>query len=76
MRRGCEEVCLRTRSLMIVMLICHYDDTNSLGGLEKQARLLSRVLRSSGHDVVVLASTRKLFRAGWTDDDGIPVRYF
>ena len=61
---------------MIVMLICHYDDTNSLGGLEKQARLLSRVLRSSGYDVVVLASTRKLFRAGWTYDDGIPVRYF
>ena len=61
---------------MIVMLICHYDDTNSMGGLEKQARLLSRVLRSSGYDVVVLASTRKLFRAGWTYDDGIPVRYF
>ena len=72
----CEQVHLPTRSLMIVMMICHYDDTNSIGGLEKQARLLSRALRSSGHDVVVLASTRKLFRARWTDDDGIPVRYF
>ena len=61
---------------MIVMMICHYDDTNSMGGLEKQARLLSRALWSSGYDVVVLASTRKLFRAGWTYDDGIPVRYF
>ena len=52
------------------------DDTNSMGGLEKQARSLSRALWSSGHDVVVLASTRQLFRTGWTYDDGIPVRYF
>ena len=61
---------------MIVMMICHYDDTNPMGGLEKQARLLSRGLRSSGYNVVVLASTRELFRAGWTYDDGVPVRYF
>lgn len=61
---------------MIVMMICHYDDTNPMGGLEKQARLLSRALRSNGDDVVVLASTRKLLRMGWTCDDGVPVRYF
>jgi glycosyltransferase involved in cell wall biosynthesis len=61
---------------MIVMTICHYDDTNSSGGLDKQARLLSRTLRAAGEDVVVLGSTRKLSRAGWTLDQGVPVRLF
>jgi glycosyltransferase involved in cell wall biosynthesis len=61
---------------MIVMMICHYDDTNPMGGLEKQARLLSSGLRSSGYNVVVLASTRQFSRAGWTYEDGVPVRYF
>lgn len=61
---------------MIVMMICHYDDTNSSGGLDKQARLLSRTMRAAGHDVVMLASTRKWSRAGWTSDEGVPVRYF
>ena len=61
---------------MIVMMICHSDDTNSNGGLEKQARLLARALRSKGQDVIVLASTRRLSRARWTDQGGIPVRYF
>lgn len=61
---------------MIVMMICHYDDTNSSGGLDKQARLLSRTMRAAGHDVVMLASTRKWARAGWTNDEGVPVRYF
>ena len=72
----CEQVDFGRRSFMIVMMICHYDDTNPMGGLEKQARLLSRGLRSSGYNVVVLASTRQFFRAGWTCDDGVPVRSF
>ncbi|ABS63528.1 glycosyl transferase group 1 [Parvibaculum lavamentivorans DS-1] len=58
------------------MMICHYDDTNSSGGLDKQARLLSHTLRDGGEDVIMLASTRKYARAGWTDDRGVPVRYF
>lgn len=61
---------------MIVMMICHYDDTNSSGGLDKQARLLSRTMRAAGQEVVMLASTRKWARAGWTHDEGVPVRYF
>tara|TARA_R110002124_G_scaffold93182_4_gene236724 strand:+ start:837 stop:1973 length:1137 start_codon:yes stop_codon:yes gene_type:complete len=58
------------------MMICHYDDTNSSGGLDKQARLLSRTLRAAGEDVVMLASTRKWSRAGWVMDEGVRVRYF
>jgi len=61
---------------MIVMMICHYDDTNSSGGLDKQARLLSRTMRAAGHNVVMLASTRKWARTGWTNDEGVPVRFF
>jgi glycosyltransferase involved in cell wall biosynthesis len=61
---------------MIVMVICHYDDTNSSGGLDKQARLLSKVLRSQGENVVVLGSTRRLDRAGWSLDGDVPVRLF
>lgn len=61
---------------MIVMMICHYDDTNTSGGLDKQARLLSRTLKARGEDVVMLSSTRKLSRAGWTVEDGVPVRLF
>lgn len=61
---------------MIVMMICHYDDSNPSGGLEKQARMLARSLRAAGEDVVVLGSTRKFSRAGWSDDDGVPVRLF
>jgi len=61
---------------MIVMMICHYDDTNSSGGLDKQARLLSRTMRAAGGDVVMLASTRKWSRAGWADDNGVRVRSF
>jgi glycosyltransferase involved in cell wall biosynthesis len=61
---------------MIAMVICHYDDTNIRGGLEKQTELLSRALRSTGEDVVVLGSTRKLSRARWTSDAGVPVRLF
>src|SRR5437879_2078575 len=60
----------------IVMMICHYDDTNPNGGLEKQARLLSHTLRAAGEDVVMLASTRNWSRAGWMDDLGVPVRFF
>jgi glycosyltransferase involved in cell wall biosynthesis len=58
------------------MMICHYDDTNSSGGLDKQARLLSRTMRAAGEDIVMLASTRKWSRAGWVDDEGVRVRYF
>ncbi|MDO8288395.1 MAG: glycosyltransferase family 4 protein [Parvibaculum sp.] len=58
------------------MMICHYDDTNSSGGLDKQARLLSRTLSAAGEDVVMLASTRKWSRAGWVTDEGVRVRYF
>ncbi|WP_239807249.1 glycosyltransferase family 4 protein [Croceicoccus hydrothermalis] len=61
---------------MIVMAICHYDDTNSSGGLDKQARLLSRTMQAAGTDVIMLASTRKWSRAGWTIDEGVRVRYF
>jgi len=66
----------RDHRAMIVMMICHYDDTNSSGGLDKQARLLSRTMRAAGGDVVMLASTRKWSRAGWADDNGVRVRYF
>ncbi|MFZ0266646.1 glycosyltransferase family 4 protein [Caulobacter sp.] len=59
-----------------VMMICHYDDTNASGGLEAQARLLSRTLRSTGENVIVLGSTRRLSRARWSDDHGVPVRLF
>ena len=61
---------------MIVMMVCHYDDTNSSGGLDKQARLLSRSLRRAGEDVAVFGSTRKMSRAGWSSDEGVPVRLF
>jgi len=61
---------------VIVMMICHYDDSNPSGGLEKQARMLALSLRAAGEDVVVLGSTRKFSRAGWSDDEGVPVRLF
>ena len=61
---------------MIVMMICHYDETNPRGGLEKQARLLSRLLRSAGEDIVVLGSTRRWCHAGVSDDNGVRVRLF
>jgi glycosyltransferase involved in cell wall biosynthesis len=58
------------------MAICHYDDTNPVGGLEKQARLLSERMRAAGQKVVMLASTRRWSRAGWHIENGVPVRYF
>jgi len=61
---------------LIVHIICHFDDTNASGGLEQQARLLTRTLRAAGEQVVVLASTRKWSRAVWTSDCGVPVRLF
>lgn len=61
---------------MIVMCICHFDDTNSSGGLDKQARLLSRTLQDKQQELVVLASTRKFSRAGWAEMDGLRVRFF
>ena len=61
---------------MIVMAVCHFDDTNLNGGLEKQVRLLSRTLKAAGEDVVILASTRKWSRAGWHEEGGVPVRLF
>lgn len=61
---------------MIVMGICHFDETNSFGGLEKQALLLARTLKARGEDIVMLASTRRWRSAGWTERDGVPVRLF
>ena len=61
---------------MIAMMICHYDDTNPMGGLEKQARLLSRALHLAGEEVVILGSSRSWSRAGLSDDNGVPVRLF
>ncbi len=61
---------------MICMCICHFDDTNPSGGLDKQARILAKKLRKNGEDVVMLASTRKWSRRGWTHDEGLPIRYF
>lgn len=65
-----------TDSPMVVMAICHFDDTNSSGGLDKQARLLAHTLRASGEHVVMLASTRTFSRAGWKVVDGLPIRFF
>lgn len=61
---------------LIVMVVCHFDDTNPSGGLEKQTRMLGEALRKAGEDVVILGSTRKFSRAGWSDDQGVPVRLF
>lgn len=61
---------------MIAMCVCHFDDTNSCGGLEKQAGLLSKTLQARGEDIVILASTRKFARAGWHEVDGLRVRFF
>ncbi len=58
------------------MVICHYDDTNSSGGLDKQARLLSYELWRRKQDIAVLGSTRRLDRARWSSDNGVPVRLF
>lgn len=61
---------------MIVKCLCHFDDTNSSGGLDKQARLLAKTLLEKEEDVVVVASTRKWSRAGWQEVDGLRVRFF
>lgn len=61
---------------MIAMCVCHFDDTNSCGGLEKQAELLSRTLQARGEEVVILTSTRKYSRAGWQEINGLRVRFF
>ena len=61
---------------LIVMMVCHFDDTNPSGGLEKQTRMLGEALRKAGEDVVILGSTRKFSRVGWSDDQGVPVRLF
>lgn len=61
---------------MIVMIVCHYDSTNPVGGLEKQTRLLASRLRKNGQRVVILSSTRWLSRAKWSKDQGVPVRLF
>src|SRR5690606_39165289 len=61
---------------MIVKCLCHFDDTNSSGGLDKQARLLAKTLLDKNEDVVVVASTRKWSRAGWQEVDGLKIRFF
>lgn len=61
---------------MIVKCLCHFDDTNSSGGLDKQARLLAKTLLAKDEDVVVVASTRKWGRAGWQEVDGLKIRFF
>lgn len=60
----------------VVHIVCHYDSTNSSGGLDKQARLLTRCLKTGGEPVIVLASTRKMSRAGWSADGEVPIRFF
>jgi glycosyltransferase involved in cell wall biosynthesis len=44
--------------------------------LDKQARLLSYELRRRHQDIAVLGSTRRLDRARWSSDNGVPVRLF
>ena len=61
---------------VIAMIVCHFDDTNPIGGLEKQTKLLSQELRRRGKNVVILSSTRKMERARWSSDDGVDVRLF
>jgi glycosyltransferase involved in cell wall biosynthesis len=61
---------------MIVMIVCHYDETNPTGGLEKQARLVSRRLAAAGEEVVMLGSTRSLRARRNFDDEGVTVRLF
>ena len=61
---------------MTVMVLCHFDETNPFGGLEKQAGRLAAALRRSGENVVLLASTRKRANAGWRTVNGVPVRLF
>ncbi len=65
-----------TCSGMVVMVVCHFDDTNPGGGLEKQAGLLSQRLRDQGERVVLLSSTRSPLRTGWQQINGVPVRLF
>ena len=61
---------------MIAMVICHFDETNSLGGLERQAGLLAKTLVDQGEQVVILGSTRAFKNARWTERSGVPVRLF
>ena len=58
------------------MIVCHYDDTNDMGGLEKQATQLSEELHRRGEDIVVLGSTRAIGRTGWKTERGVPVKLF
>lgn len=61
---------------MIVMCVCHFDETNAYGGLEKQAKLLSQTLMARGRDLIVLASTRRFLRKRRTDANGLTTRFF
>ncbi|MEI8665288.1 hypothetical protein P4S81_11015 [Pseudoalteromonas sp. B28] len=56
--------------MMIVMSVCHCDETNDFGGLEKQAFTLANELAKT-HSVVMLSSTRKLSNVGWSKINGI-----
>jgi glycosyltransferase involved in cell wall biosynthesis len=61
---------------MIVMCVCHFDSTNAVGGLEKQARLLSETLIARGQDVVVISSTQDFRARGWHIQPGLRTRLF
>ncbi|MEM5512649.1 glycosyltransferase family 4 protein [Pseudoalteromonas sp. AS84] len=55
---------------MIVMSVCHCDETNDFGGLEKQAFTLANELAKT-YNVVMLSSTRKISNVGWSKINGI-----
>jgi len=61
---------------MIVMCVCHFDETNAYGGLEKQAKLLSQRLLGRVRDLIVIASTRELSRAKHYESHGLKTRLF
>jgi glycosyltransferase involved in cell wall biosynthesis len=61
---------------MIVMMLCHYNAELPMGGLTKQAGLLSRTLMEAGEDVVILSSTRVPSRAHEQTLKGVRTRLF
>jgi glycosyltransferase involved in cell wall biosynthesis len=73
MKRGKPQ---RSSSRVVVMIVCHFDDTNEIGGVEKQAALLSTYLSRRGEQVVVLSSTRSPNRAKWSVINDVPTRLF
>tara|TARA_R110001583_G_scaffold150543_1_gene302546 strand:- start:2648 stop:3787 length:1140 start_codon:yes stop_codon:yes gene_type:complete len=57
------------------MCVCHCDNTNSFGGLEKQAFALARELNET-HEVIMLSSTKRIKNIGWGNLHGIKTLKF